>query len=183
MAGEGAVRITGCTIATKRALAQDPHATHDPRHRRDGCPPAGVPYSSATPPPAMKLPAFATPRRDPPQRLRELKKMVLFGDLSYREARVLDGFLHERSYLPGEVIFDEGDQGEAFYLVLEGEVLICRQGEVARPIAVLPGGSFFGELALLDDAPRSAQARAATHCTLLEMPRMFLMPTVPSALR
>ena len=103
----------------------------------------------------------------PPQRLRELKKMVLFGDLSYREARVVDGFLHERSYMPGEVIFDEGEQGEAFYLVLEGEVLICRQGEVDKPIAVLPGGSFFGELALLDDAPRSAQARAASPCTLL----------------
>lgn len=115
----------------------------------------------------MKLPSFATPRRDPPQRLRELKKMVLFGDLSYREARVLDGFLHERSFLPGEVIFDEGEQGEAFYLVLEGEVLICRQGEVEQPIAVLPAGNFFGELALLDDAPRSAQARAATQCTLL----------------
>jgi CRP/FNR family cyclic AMP-dependent transcriptional regulator len=115
----------------------------------------------------MKLPALDSIRRDPPQRLREIKKMVLFGDLSYREARVLDGFLHERAFLPGEVIFDEGEQGEAFYLVLEGEVLICRQGQVERPIAVLPSGSFFGELALLDDAPRSAQARAATQCVLL----------------
>lgn len=105
--------------------------------------------------------------RSLPKRLRELNKMGLFAGLTRREIRVVDGFMHERNYLKGEVIFDEGEQGEAFYLVLEGQVLICRQGEVDQPIATLDTGQFFGELALLDDAPRSAQARAAEDCTLL----------------
>ena len=107
------------------------------------------------------------PDRTLPKRLRELNKMGLFADLNRREVRVVDGFMHERSYLQDEVIFDEGEQGEAFYLVLEGQVLICHQGEVDQPIATLGAGQFFGELALLDDAPRSAQARAAENCTLL----------------
>lgn len=100
-------------------------------------------------------------------RLRELKKMSLFTDLKRRELRVVDGFMHQRNYLKNEVIFDEGDQGEAFYMVLEGKVLICKSTQVSAPIATLDSGSFFGELALLDDAPRSAQARAAENCTLL----------------
>ena len=102
-----------------------------------------------------------------PKRLRELNKMGLFAELSRREVRVVDGFMHERNYLKDEVIFDEGEQGEAFYLVLEGAVLICRQGAMDQPIATLGTGQFFGELALLDDAPRSAQARASEDCTLL----------------
>jgi CRP/FNR family cyclic AMP-dependent transcriptional regulator len=100
-------------------------------------------------------------------RLRELKKMSLFADLKRRELRVVDGFMHQRNYLEGEVIFDEGEQGEAFYIVLEGQVLICHSGHADTPIATLESGNFFGELALLDDAPRSAQARAADNCTLL----------------
>lgn len=102
-----------------------------------------------------------------PKRLRELHKMGLFAELNRREVRVVDGFMHERSYLRDEIIFDEGEQGEAFYLVLEGQVLICREGQRDTPIATLGAGQFFGELALLDDAPRSAQARAAEDCTLL----------------
>lgn len=102
-----------------------------------------------------------------PRRLRELEKMPLFADLTRREIKVVDGFMHERNYLEKEVVFDEGEKGEAFYVVLEGKVLICRQGETGKPIATLGTGSFFGELALLDDAPRSAQARAAENCSLL----------------
>ena len=102
-----------------------------------------------------------------PARLRDLKKMALFVDLTRREMRIVDGFMHERNYLAGEVIFDEGEEGQAFYLVLAGKVLICRQGQELDPIATLESGSFFGEMALLDNAPRSAQARAVENCTLV----------------
>jgi len=105
--------------------------------------------------------------RTQPTRQRELKKMGLFTELSRRELRVVDGFMHQRNYLRDEVVFDEGEQGEAFYLVLEGQVLICHPGQAGQPIATLGPGQFFGELALLDDAPRSAQARAAEDSTLL----------------
>ena len=101
------------------------------------------------------------------KRLQELKKMSLFVELTQREMKIVDGFMHERSYLKDEVIFDEGEDGQAIYVVLEGKVRICHQGQADRPIALLEGGNFFGELALLDDAPRAAQARAAEDCTLV----------------
>jgi CRP/FNR family cyclic AMP-dependent transcriptional regulator len=102
-----------------------------------------------------------------PERLRDLKKMAPFVDLTRREMRVVDGFMHDRSYLKGEIIFDAGEEGQAIYLILKGKVLVCHQNQADHPIAVLESGSFFGELALLDDGPRSAQVRAAENCTVV----------------
>jgi CRP-like cAMP-binding protein len=103
------------------------------------------------------------------KRLSELKRMSLFGELTHREMKIVNGFMHERSYLKNEVIFDEGEEGQAIYIILEGKVLICHQGQGDKPIALLESGNFFGELALLDDASRAAQARAAESCTLLTL--------------
>jgi CRP-like cAMP-binding protein len=104
---------------------------------------------------------------DSAPRLQRLKALSLFVDLKSSELKIVDGLLHERYYLEDEVIFDEGDEGEAIYIVLEGKVLICRQGQGEEgKIAELGAGSFFGDLALLDNAPRVAQARASEDCTL-----------------
>lgn len=100
------------------------------------------------------------------RRLDELKKLSLFVDLSAREMSIVDAFMHERNYMKGEIVFDEGEEGQAIYFVLGGRVLICPQGQVDTPIALLGPGGFFGELALLDDTPRAAQARAAENTIL-----------------
>lgn len=101
-------------------------------------------------------------------RLERLRSLFLFVDLTPAELAIVDGLVHERTFLNDEVVFDEGDDGQAIYIVLEGEVIICRQG---RPddgrLALLGAGSFFGELALLDEGPRAAQARAVGNCRLL----------------
>lgn len=89
-----------------------------------------------------------------------LGKTVLLSGLRASELNIVEGFLHRRRYLPGEVVFDQGEDGQALYIVLSGQVVICKPGQVDRPIAQLGPGDFFGELALLDDSPRSAQARA-----------------------
>lgn len=100
-------------------------------------------------------------------RLERLRALSLFVNLTPRELQIVDGLLHERDYLKDEVIFDEGEEGQAIYIVLEGTVLICRQDRpVEGRIAELGTGTFFGDLALLDNAPRVAQARAATACRL-----------------
>lgn len=112
----------------------------------------------------MKLSLFA--RDKPPQAAGGLRKLSLFVDLSAREMKVIDGFMHERTYLRDEVIFDQGEEGQALYFIRDGQVAICLPGQVAKPIALLDPGNFFGELALLDDAPRAAQARAAQDCRL-----------------
>ena len=100
-------------------------------------------------------------------RIRQLRALSLFSTLSPRELKTVDGLLHERSFLKDEVIFDQGEEGQALYIIESGKVLICRQGQSADGrIAELSVGRLFGELALLDNAPRAAQARAAENCTL-----------------
>ena len=123
--------------------------------------------------------------------MERLHTLSLFVNLTRAELQIVDGLLHERNYLEGEVIFDEGEEGHAIYIIASGEVLICRQGEadgghptppganvpaVSHPrrrqgdtgfVARLGSGTFFGEMALLDNSPRSAQARAATPCQLI----------------
>lgn len=100
-------------------------------------------------------------------RLARLREIPLFSELTASELRIVDNLLHEREFVKGEIVFDEGEEGQAIYLILTGKVLICRQG---RPtdgaIAELTPGQCFGELALLDDSPRMAQVRAAEDCVL-----------------
>jgi CRP-like cAMP-binding protein len=118
-------------------------------------------------------------------RLERLHGLSLFVDLTPAELQIVEGLLHERDYLAGEVIFDEGEEGQAIYIIAAGEVLISRreqgeadvnepgtshprrrQGDFGR-VAELGPGTFFGDLALLDNSPRSAQARAASPCQLI----------------
>lgn len=106
--------------------------------------------------------------KKPSPRLERLRNLSLFVNLTAAELQIVDGLLHERDYLEDEVIFDEGEEGQAIYIIATGEVLICRQGNGdAGRLAQLGPGTFFGELALLDNSPRSAQARAATACRLI----------------
>lgn len=94
-------------------------------------------------------------------RLARLAKISLFGQLSPVELRIVDGLLHQREYLADEIVFDEGEEGQAIYIVLDGAVALCRQGRgEAGHIATLEAGAFFGDMALIDNLPRTAQARA-----------------------
>lgn len=114
-------------------------------------------------------------------RLERLRALSLFIHLSPGELKIVDSLLHERQFVRDEVIFDEGDEGQAIYIIIDGQVLIRHQGRpeeggvvqarrcgdtVDGRIAELGPGTFFGDLALLDNSPRGAQARAASNCTL-----------------
>jgi CRP/FNR family cyclic AMP-dependent transcriptional regulator len=102
----------------------------------------------------------------------QIRRIGLFATLQPKELRVVGALLHERHYLDGEVIFDQDEEGQALYIVLAGRVLICRQGEPETGrIAEVAEGSMFGELALLDGSPRSAQARADGDCRLAALSR------------
>lgn len=105
-------------------------------------------------------------------RVAQVRQLRLFATLKTSELRVIDSLLHERQYLKGEIVFDEGEEGQALYVVLSGTVLICRQGSPdTERIAEIQAGNLFGELALLDGVPRVAQARAATDCMLASLSR------------
>ena len=100
-------------------------------------------------------------------RFETLRAVSLFAQLKARELRIVDGLLHERSYVADEVVFDEGEDGQALYVVFSGEVLIVHPvGEGDGIVATLGTGEFFGDMALIDALPRAAQARAAAPCVL-----------------
>ena len=67
--------------------------------------------------------------------------------------------LRRRSYPPGSAIVSQGDMGSDFFVILQGMVVVLRDGE---PVAELGPGAFFGELAAMDPGPGYALARNAT---------------------
>ncbi len=100
-------------------------------------------------------------------RLQRLAGLSLFSALTASELRIVDGLLHQRDYLKGEVIFDEGEEGQALYIILDGSVDIRRQHvKDDGLLAELQPGALFGDMALLDNSPRAAQARAAETTSL-----------------
>lgn len=101
------------------------------------------------------------------QRLARIQAIPIFSTLDVRGLRIVEGLMHERIYVPGEVIFDAGEEGQAIYIVFEGRILICHQGQgEAGAIREVAQGTILGELALLEGLPRAAQAVAAEPCTL-----------------
>ena len=67
--------------------------------------------------------------------------------------------LDARQFSPGEILVHEGDVGDEMYFLTKGQAEVSR-GDAPTPLAVLREGSFFGELAILHDAPRAATVRA-----------------------
>ncbi len=98
-----------------------------------------------------------------------LSSVPAFADLSARELRGVAAIVHKREYKAGEPVFYQGDPGLGMYIIREGEVSIRlaeSEGE-EKELAVLTDGDFFGELALLDESPRSATAICRTDCSLI----------------
>lgn len=88
------------------------------------------------------------------------------------------GFLPAR-FQAGEVIFSEGEKGDKMYVVRTGEVEVERDGKI---VETLSAGGIFGEMALIDGAPRAATARAKTACEvapITEKSFLFLVHETP----
>ena len=91
-----------------------------------------------------------------------LDSVELFKGLNAADAGRLAQSMNSRTYHAGETLFAEGEVGRALFVLESGRVALTRQGpsgEACRLAAVEPGG-FFGERALLEQAPRSATATA-----------------------
>lgn len=121
----------------------------------------------------------------------ELPKIPLFSDLPEDAFIELFERCPLRRYGMNERIIAQGTVGDAFYVLCEGEVRVVRQdAEGVRELAVLKDGSFFGEMALLSGAARSASVDSASEDTqLLEISAPVLaqlsvrFPSVASALK
>ena len=98
-----------------------------------------------------------------------LTKVSLFADLPAVYLRRIAGLGIEETYARGTPVFVEGSVGDKLYVILSGSVRISRQvpGMGEEALAILKAGDYFGEMALIDDFPRSADAIAHESCKLL----------------
>src|SRR5437868_15053091 len=90
-------------------------------------------------------------------RIQFLKTVPFFNELTNWQLKKVSEIVFERTYENGEMIFEQDQPGAAFFLIVDGEVgiEIERDGEVTK-LATLERGAFLGEMALLDETPRSA---------------------------
>lgn len=100
---------------------------------------------------------------------RALAEMDVLNGITDAGLDRIAAIAREESHRGGDVIFEEGSVGDSIYLILDGKVRISRSvsGMGEEALAVLGPGDAFGEMSLIDDFPRSADARVHERCRLL----------------
>ena len=100
--------------------------------------------------------------------LDELRQVPLLADLSEEDLEQLYQMAETISIPAGELVLQEGDPGDSLYVVLDGELEVTkRHGRQEVLLAVYKAGQFFGEMALLEQTPRSASVRTLRESRLL----------------
>lgn len=101
-----------------------------------------------------------------------LKSAPLFADLEGEELAALADIAIEHTFQPGELVFEENQPPDHLYLVVAGRVEVFRRVDAhERPLAYLGDKECFGEMAILDEQPRSASVRALDTTTVLKIDR------------
>jgi CRP-like cAMP-binding protein len=86
-----------------------------------------------------------------------LRRVPIFASCTPDEIAAIGSVAQESFFAPGQIIVTQGTPGQAFYMIITGRVEIVRDGV---SLGAFGPGDFFGEMALLDAAPRSATIRA-----------------------
>ncbi len=105
------------------------------------------------------------------EKLDVLRRSTLFEMLSEAELQVLAELSRARRFAAGEVVFREGDAGDALFVLAKGEVEVLADGAPGAPLplALLAPPDAFGEMSLIDREVRSATVRARTDCEALQL--------------
>jgi len=105
-----------------------------------------------------------------------LKKIPFFENLKKRQLEQVAQVIYARDYREGEYVFEIGQPGAALFIIQSGEVAIeiPSDDNEATQLATLTKHAFLGELALLDESPRSASARAIVPTKVLALFRKDL---------
>ncbi|HEU0304329.1 MAG TPA: MFS transporter [Gaiellaceae bacterium] len=109
------------------------------------------------------------------QELRVLAGVPIFAPLPGAALEHIAGRLVPLRIDPGTVVVREGDAGDRFYVIVEGEVEVTAEG---TPVSTLGPGGYFGEIALLKDVPRTATVAAKTPLVLYALEREDFLATV-----
>ena len=107
-----------------------------------------------------------------------LKKVPLFAGLDDRELKQIASSMRERRFKAGDTVTQEGSGGVGFFVVEEGEAEVSVAGET-RPWTVGPG-DYFGEIALINESPRTATLTAKTDMLCYGMTPWDFRPLVES---
>jgi CRP/FNR family transcriptional regulator, cyclic AMP receptor protein len=97
-----------------------------------------------------------------------LRACALFQSLPADRLRRVAEIATHRDLAAGAIVFREGDPGDEMYVVVAGKVRISKRvpGVGEEALGILEPGTHFGEMAMVDDSPRSADAIAHTACAL-----------------
>ncbi len=125
----------------------------------------------------VQHPSVSKRRRVRKKDLELLSKVPLFAGLSTRHLKRIAELTGESRFKPGVYIVQEGTPGHAFHAIVEGEAKVTRRG---RTIARLGAGEFFGEIALLDGAPRTASVVAITPLVTIRLNRSAFLKVLKS---
>ena len=105
-----------------------------------------------------------------------LKKVALFEGLTQGQLAKLAQIGHSRTYPAGAFLFREGETGQEMFVIAEGKVRISKSvpGIGEEALAILEPGQYFGEMAVIEDSPRSADAIAHVSCSVWVIERSRL---------
>lgn len=109
-----------------------------------------------------------------------LSQHFLLRSLSPEELGQLAQLAVPMRYEPDQTIFQRGDAGDSLMAVVRGRVKICSQSVEGKELIlnIIKPGELFGEIALLDGEPRTADAVALERCELLVLSRVSFLPFV-----
>ncbi len=107
-----------------------------------------------------------------------LQQIPLFESMLDSERTQITTLLQRRSLQKGEILFHKGDQGSEFFIIIKGLIKIGVSNRVGDEVTLahLREGDFFGEMALLDEQPRSANAAALEESLLYVLDRNDFFP-------
>jgi CRP/FNR family cyclic AMP-dependent transcriptional regulator len=91
--------------------------------------------------------------------IESLRRVPLFADLGRRDLQKIARLFKPRRFSAGETVIKEGTGGAAFFVIESGEATVFVGG---RKRSTLKAGDYFGEIALIDDGPRTATIAAAS---------------------
>jgi CRP/FNR family transcriptional regulator, cyclic AMP receptor protein len=104
---------------------------------------------------------------------KSLKEISMFKKFDDEKLKEFFKTFQQKKYNAGDIIFEEGSAGNTLLILIEGEVVIEKkldeEGKEFKQLALLSAGEFFGEMAVIEEKPRTAQARAYADTVLYEL--------------
>jgi len=102
-----------------------------------------------------------------------LRQIALFASLDMTILNTIASRFNTQFVNQGQIVFQQGDAGDRFYLIARGqvEVLVHNAQGLEQKIDTMSDGDYFGETALVQDAPRNATIRTLTDCLFLTLPK------------